>query len=162
MHAQRRGFTLIEVSLAVAVGMVILAASIFAYQQVNMSSRFAAAKQMSATIQTNIGMEKFRTGSAPAYDDLVTNMDSASKAYWPGDSSGFPADPVMGVDTVATYDSSLAAVDLGSSDAENMWDHPVFLDASYGKGGWLYDEDTGAFRINLSNKAYPEQRPSAW
>lgn len=163
MHVQRRGFTLIEVALAVTVGLMILAASVYAYQQVNQSSKFASAKQMVATIQTNIGMEKFRNGRPEALADFTDNRDSANKPYWPGETGGaFPADPVMGVSTVTAYDSTLAAIDLGSGTPESSWDNPIFQTAGMGQGGWLYDPATGSFRINLSNKDHPSQRPSSW
>jgi prepilin-type N-terminal cleavage/methylation domain-containing protein len=156
-----RGFTLIEVALAVAIGVTLLGASVMAYRGVQQSSRFAQARSMVGTIQTNIGMDKFRRGTPPTLAALQSNLDSAGKPFWPS-STAFPADPIVNDATISPFSSASAAVALTAGDAQNLWDNPVFTQSGYGNGGWLYDASTGAFRLDLSNQAYPDQRPGAW
>lgn len=177
--SRRPGLSLIEVTLGVAVGLLIMGSSVVAYQQIRTSSKFSAAKSMVGTIQTNIGMEKFRLGSAPPQTPapgataptgesvapaLQNNLDSASRAYWPAGvtARALPADPVMGLSTVMPYTSTASATPLAANAPSAQWDNPIFANSTYGKGGWLYDTRTGAFRINLSNQDYPEQRPGSW
>ncbi|HEY9724143.1 MAG TPA: prepilin-type N-terminal cleavage/methylation domain-containing protein [Oscillatoriaceae cyanobacterium] len=162
--SRRSGFTLVEVSLAIAVGLVLMAAGIYAYQGMQQSARFSQAREMVGTMQTNIGMEKFRLGSPPPLSEVQSNTDSTGKQFWSGTAAGsLPADPVMNQATIATFDSTASPVPLKSGDPQNEWDNPhMGSPAPVGQGGWLYDPNTGAFRINLSNRDYPDQRPGTW
>lgn len=175
----RLGFTLVEVSLAISIGLAIMAASVYAYRQVMEASKFSQAKTMVGTIQTNIGMEKFRAGTPPPLSpapgsspapsaavpaSLLTNTDSLGKAYYANSAVGnvLPVDPVMGLNTVTAYNSAASPTPLVAGAPTPQWDNPIFASPGTGRGGWLYDASTGAFRINLSNQAYPDQRPATW
>jgi hypothetical protein len=180
MDRKRAGLTLIEVTLAIAIGLVLLGGTVAAYNAVRASSAMSNARAMVGTIQTNIGMDKFRMGTPPpitapgaapwpASCSVTGNMDSTGKPYWPNApvSGQLPDDPVMGKHTVMTFTASDAPVAISTGASSDRWDNPVFAGtanqaAGYGKGGWLYDPSSGAFRINLSNDAYPADKPSAW
>lgn len=174
----RPGFSLIEVSLALSVGLMLIAGSVLAYNQINQSSRIQNAKTMVGIIQGNIGMEKFRLGVPPPFtprpsvspaQGVSLNRDSTGKQYAPqGTSTSLPVDPVRLVNTLYNFDSEASPVPLSAGAPTPEWDNPIFLSPSpsvapgYGNGGWLYDERTGAFRANLSNADYPDQRPANW
>ncbi len=172
----RSGFSLIEIALAVAVGLMVLGATVFAFNQVNASSKMANTKTIVGTVQGNIAMDKFRIGSPPPRTPVPgatpvlgvsINTDYTGTAYYPQASPGaMPNDPVTGYNDVLPYDSTATAVPLVAGAPTPQWDNPVFLSPGptpgYGKGGWLYDEATGSFRANLSNQDYPDQRPASW
>lgn len=165
MFQRRSGFTMIEVALAIAVGLAVIAGAVVAYNGMQTSAKFSQAKTMVGTIQTNIGMQKFRKSTPPTAEEVASNEDSTGKPFWPGTDPGdFPDDPITLSDAIATYDSTedataLVPADIGKTE---YYDNPIFQDAGMGKGGWLYDETTGTFRVNLSNKDYPEHQPSRW
>lgn len=184
MTQTRRGFTLVEVSLAVAVGLALMAASVAMFNSVQRGAKFSNAKSVVGTIQTNIGASKFRssTGSPPPFNAIATNMDpNTNKPFWPDSPGVLPPDPVYGVNGVLIFNSLATPGPLSVGDGQPVWDHPNFAGspvptppptfvapagytapAAYGRGGWLYDPSTGAFRVNLSNKDYADQRPGAW
>ncbi|MEB3222236.1 MAG: hypothetical protein VKS61_09180 [Candidatus Sericytochromatia bacterium] len=173
----RPGLSLVEVALALSAGLVLVAASVAAFRQVQASARIKTAQAMVGTIETNIGMDKFRLGTPPPtaatpspYSSsfgVQLNRDSVGKPYHPeGSPEALPLDPVTLQNAVLPYDSTASAVPLASNAPTPQWDNPVFLSPGpspgYGKGGWLYDSATGAFRINLSNQDYPAERPGQW
>jgi prepilin-type N-terminal cleavage/methylation domain-containing protein len=184
MTQTRRGFTLVEVSLAVAVGLALMAASVAMFNSVQRGAKFSNAKSVVGTIQTNIGASKFRsnTGSPPPFSAVAGNMDpNTGKPFWPDSQGVLPPDPVYGRNGVLLYNSLATPGPLAVGDAQVIWDHPNFAGSpvptppptfvapagytaptAYGQGGWLYDPSTGAFRVNLSNKDYSDQRPGAW
>jgi type II secretory pathway pseudopilin PulG len=177
MNSRRPAFSLVEVVLAIAVGLVLMSGTIAAYNAVRQGSQISQARTMVGTIQTNIGMDKFRNGSPPPMTpsaspsgvSVWTNLDSAGKAYWPNApvNGQLPPDPVLGKATLMPYSSTAAPTALAAGAPTEQWDNPCFYGsaaatAGYGKGGWLYDASTGAFRINLSNKDYPGDKPSGW
>lgn len=184
MSHNRRGFTLVEVALAVAVGLMVMAASVVMFNSVQRAAKFSNAKSVVGTIQTNIGASKFRspTGSPPPFSAVATNMDTVTtRPFWPDSPALLPPDPVHGVNGVLLYDSQATPGPLAVGDGQPVWDHPVFAGSpvptpppsfvapagytaptAYGQGGWLYDPATGAFRANLSNKDHADQRPGGW
>lgn len=172
-------FTLVEVALSVSIGLAIMAASVYAYQQVMEASKFSQAKTMVGTIQTNIGMEKFRAGTPPPISPapgaspapsaavpaaLYNNVDSMGKAYFSNSATGnrLPQDPVTGNNTLTAFNANASPTPLVPGAPTPQWDNPIFASPGAGQGGWLYDPNTGAFRINLSNQQYPDQRPGTW
>lgn len=177
MRRTRPGFTLVEAVLAISVGLLVLGATIVGYNQVHNSAAMTNARSTVATINTNIGMEKFRLGSPPPMTPapastssaaVSLNHDSVGKQYYPGAASPFalPGDPVYNDNTIQVYDSTASPTPLAAGDPTDSWDNPIFASTggspAYGKGGWLYDPATGAFRINLSNHDYPGDRPGSW
>lgn len=163
MFAARRGMTLIEIALAVTIGLALLIGSVYAYNQTKVSAEWSQAKTMVGTISTNIAMQKFRTGQPPTLAQLQSNTDNLGHPYWPQTNGVLPADPVSGSDSaIAQYSSASAAVAINPGDPQTSWDNPYFQTPGSGQGGWLYDPSTGSFRINYSNAQYPEQHPSTW
>lgn len=175
LHA-RLGFSLVEVALAIATGLMVLGATVYAFNQVNASSKLANYKTIVGTVQGNISMDKFRLGTPPPKTpmpsgspySIKTNTDSVGKPYYPQASVGaLPNDPVHGQNNVLTFDSTATAVPLITGAPTPQWDNPIFLTTTsespgYGKGGWLYDPATGAFRANVSNQTYPADKPGSW
>lgn len=170
---RRPGLTIVETVLSIAIGLVLMGGVVATYYSVRASSAMSNARSMVGTIQTNIGMDKFRLGTPPpmtpvpsasATTGVAINRDSTGKPFWPDSSLGttMPADPVTGRNTVMSYYSTLAPTALVAGDPTDRWDNPVFGSPAYGKGGWLYDENTGSFRINLSNRDYIADHPSQW
>lgn len=177
---RQKGFTLIEVALAVAVGLVVIAGAVYGYNATQASAKTTKARSIVGTVQTNIGMEKFRQGVPPSPEALFANRDSANNPFYPGvDGGTLPAEPLTGVNGMLRYNSNASPVPIAPGDPTPMWDNPVFAGsppptpgfvapagytqpAAYGKGGWLYDPTTGNFRANLSNKDYPAERPGGW
>lgn len=181
MFRIRRGLTLIETALAAAVGLIILAAAVAGFNYAQTSAKFSSAKSAVGTIQTNIAMDKFRTGSPPPFANVASNRDSLGKPLFPGTNGVLPGDPVYNVNGVLIYNSTVSPSPMAAGDPTPAWDHPNFAGSptptpptgftaptgytapsAYGKGGWLYDPNTGSFRANLSNKAYQDQRPGGW
>lgn len=179
MHTSqaRQGFSLIEVALAIATGLLVLGATVYAFNQANRASKMSQYKIIVGTVQGNISMDKFRLGTPPPWTaapttspySINTNTDSVLKPYYPQASVGaMPADPVYGYNNVLYWDKSTAtAVPLSPGAPTDQWDNPVFLDSTtqspgYGKGGWLYDPATGAFRANISNQDHPGDKPGSW
>lgn len=173
----RPGISLVEVVLAVTIGLTLIGGSVYAYQQTRSASRVKEAQMVVGVVQTNIGMDKFRLGAPPPLAATPSpypssfgvglNVDSQGRPYHPqGTGSALPADPISGLDTVLPFDSTATPVPLVSNAPTPQWDNPVFLTAGpspgYGHGGWLYDASTGAFRLNYSNQQYPAERPGAW
>ena len=168
----RPGFSLVEVALAIATGLMVLGASVYAFNQVNKASKTAQAKSMVGTIQGNISMDKFRLGTPPPYTPnpaatptygVSINVDSVGKPYYTQGTPGvMPTEPVTGKTTIMSFDSTATAVPLVAGAPTPQWDNPVFGSPAYGQGGWLYDPATGSFRANLSNQAYPGDKPGSW
>jgi hypothetical protein len=177
MPIRRAGVTIIETALAVAIGLVMMTGVIATYYSVRNASNISNARSMVGTIQTNVGMDKFRLGvpppitpvpSASTNTALSTNVDSVGKPFFPGGpaAGSLPNDPITNSNVLLYYDSTLSPTPLASNDPSERWDSPVFFSPSpnsgYGKGGWLYDPATGSFRINLNNHDYPGDRPGGW
>lgn len=174
-HA-RPGFSLVEIALAIATGLMVLGATVYAFNQANAASKLSQYKTIVGTVQGNISMDKFRLGTPPPKTPMPTgspygistNTDSVGKPYYPQASVGaLPGDPVFGYNTVLTFDSTATAVPISPGAPTPQWDNPVFTTTTtespgYGKGGWLYDPATGAFRANISNQTYPGDKPGSW
>jgi prepilin-type N-terminal cleavage/methylation domain-containing protein len=181
MFRRQRGFTLVEIALAVAIGLSVMAAAAAMFGSVQRGAKFSQAKSMVGTIQTNVAMDKFRQGSPPPFSALFANRDSSGKPFY-SNTTALPPDPISGYNGVLYYNSQATPIPLAAGDPNTVWDLPVFSSAQpsptppvgfappvgsqqpprYGRGGWLYDPATGAFRANLSNKDYSDQRPGAW
>jgi prepilin-type N-terminal cleavage/methylation domain-containing protein len=184
MLRNRGGFTLVEVSLAVAVGLILMASSVALFNSVQRGAKFSNAKSMVGTVQTNIGASKFRsaTGSPPPFSAVAANLDpNTGKPFFADTTGVLPGDPAYGRNGVILFDSTATPCPIAAGDPTPAWDHPVFKGSpvptpppgfvapagytaapAYGQGGWLYDPNTGAFRANLSNKDYQDQRPGGW
>ncbi|MEB3196732.1 MAG: hypothetical protein VKP62_05960 [Candidatus Sericytochromatia bacterium] len=173
----RAGISLVEVSLAIVVGLIVASASVYTYQQVRASARLKEAQMIVGTVQSNIAVDKFRLGQAPplaatpspyaSVFGVSLNVTSAGGNYHPqGGVNTLPADPVSGYSTVLAFDSQASPVPLVAGAPTPQWDNPVFLSPGpspgYGNGGWLYDQTQGAFRLNYSNQQYPAERPARW
>lgn len=134
MRTRQQGFTLMELTLTIAIAMVVLAGSIWALRQHNTEARVQQSKMMLATMRTQIASFRYRMGRAPTRQEIYAN----------GFISGMASisEPVSGVATI--YKTNAPA------DATASW------------GGWVYDEAAGTMSVNLNPVNHPGDSPSLW
>lgn len=146
----QRGLSLLEVALAVSVGLMLTAGGVYAYRQHMHATRVTQAKLMLATIRQEIAAHRYRTGTYPTADMLKQNKVTIA----PGNDRSFygpvgsplrdPLNPPM--DGAARSEiRTLPAEATGSP-----W------------GGWGYNPTTGTLEPNLDPEAFPGDRPSSW
>lgn len=161
-----KGFTLIEVLLAILVGSFIMAGTTAAYRQFNATAKINRAKAIIATMQSNIQAYKYRTGTPPSAGVLAHNNDDRNLAFYgsaltgntPADASvsatagmytstRLPPDPIYNNGTLyyVTTGTSSPAVSNGAS-----------------IGGWLYFCDVGRISLNALDEDIPDDPPSKW
>lgn len=92
MRAGQRGFTLMELTLAIAIAMVVLAGSMWALKQHNAEARVQQSKVTLATLRTQIASFRYRTGQWPTRAQIYAN------GFIPGVAS--VSEPVSGVATI--------------------------------------------------------------
>ncbi|HEY9898337.1 MAG TPA: type II secretion system protein [Pantanalinema sp.] len=85
MQGRQRGFTLMELTLTVAIAMVMLAGSMWALKQHNAEARVQQSKVTLATLRTQIASFRYRVGRFPKRSEIYANgfipgMASVSEA----------------------------------------------------------------------------------
>lgn len=148
-RSREAGFSLIELSLAIAIGLAILSASFWMVKQHNAEARIQQSKMMLATIRTQLATYRYRYGAYPTLQEMQRNWATPSANQFqivPGASrsaaelvtndGGFN-EPVSGVCSVRT------------------------ATATY-NGGWIYDPALGTIRVNLDPAAHPGDNPLLW
>lgn len=144
---RRAGLTLLEAVLAVAIGVVLLAAAMIAMRMRLTAARIHEAKAMLASIRNSIAAEHERTGAWPAAGpatatpSLASNTDDLGNPFWGAPGSTFPADPMGGGTNIYSPPTSTPST---------PW------------GGWTYSATDGTFAINLPDASYPGDPPSGW
>ncbi|MBU6430232.1 MAG: type II secretion system GspH family protein [Cyanobacteria bacterium REEB65] len=99
-----RGFTILEVALAIALGVALLASVATVFTQYSAQSRISQAKSFLATLRNNIAMYKYRTSSYPPDGAVgtITNVNSGAGQISVTDSvGGFPTTGFAGYVTQA-------------------------------------------------------------
>lgn len=143
MQNHQRGFSLLELSLSLAVGLAIIGASIFMYRQHMADARVQQTKMALATIRTQLAAYRYRTGQFPTLASMSANDAGGGQRLISGPglvtSQGSFSEPFSGIAYVYP---------AGTSQASN--------------GGWLYDPTTGAVTVNLSSPSVPGEDPSQW
>lgn len=144
------GFSLLELSLAIAIGLTILASSFWMLKQHNADARVQQSKLMLATIRTNLAAYRYRFGSYPSLSEFRRNWATPSTNQFqivPGASRDFDPvrngtfnEPVSGVMQVLTATTALNAY----------------------TGGWTYDPVAGTVSVNLDPAHYPGDNPVLW
>jgi len=116
--------------------------------------KIKTAKMMLQEVRKNIRMYKQRCGKYPPIvvpipecpGTITTNLDDLGQPFYLTKAGTFPADPVGNDNTVRAFA------------------------AATGIGGWLYDQTSGYFGIDLDNAKYGqsgtvyayEENPSDW
>lgn len=157
------GFSLLELSLAIAIGLTIMASSVWMLKQHNAEARVQQSKMLLATIRTNLAAYRYRFGTYPTITEFQRNWATPGSTEFqivPGASrspadilanSGAVNEPVSGV--MKVYDRRLAPPDgtrVGGPEAT----------ATY--GGWFYDADNGTVSVNLDADKFKGDNPTLW
>lgn len=152
------GFSLLELSLAVAISLTILASSFWMLKQQNSEARIQQSKMMLATIRTNLSAYRYRFGSYPSYTEFQRNWATPS-------ANAFQIIP--GASRSATeITTNGGAVNEPVSGAMRVYDRNPNrsggAEATTSYGGWLYDSTTGSASVNLDPSKYPGDNPNLW
>lgn len=132
MRARQSGFTLIELTLTIAIAMVVLAGSIWALRQHNGEARVQQSKMTLATMRTQIASFRYRVGRPPTRAEIYAN--------------GF----IPGLASVSESVSGVPTIFLTGEATGSTW------------GGWLYDQTAGTMSVNLNPANYPGDSPALW
>jgi len=140
-----KGLTLIEVLLALTLGVLLAIASIFGIRGYIKDSNYRKATMMLNVIRSNINTYRYKNGKYPSTATIVLNTGGQFYSDSPGT---FPGDPFSGISTINN---------------DNVTNSKLNPTAPY--GGWYYDITSGIFKINLLDSEYqylfPES-PSKW
>lgn len=172
MTNKSKGFTLIEVVLAIVISILAVIASVLAYGSFSRTMRYERAKTMLSSIRTGIEDERSRTNAYPAATgtySISNNKKTNNQAYYGNYSGPLQGDCNLNGVIDAT-ESSLPCDPLLNKSTLNLGTVAVGTTAAGTAGGWLYDSASGEFRINLPDaeygmtgtvRKYPEP-PSRW
>ncbi len=150
----QRGISLLEVALAVSVGLMLTAGGVYAYRQHLHSTHISQAKLMLSTMRQEIEMYRYRTGRPPTHAvlsanqyELVTGDPASRRAFYgkPGSPLRDPLHPPM----TAGLGSPIKNLRTGEATG-SPW------------GGWGYHETTGYLEPNLDPDQFKYDPPSAW
>ncbi len=138
MKRQRKGFTLVELAIVIAILGILAVVAIPKYQGMEDQARSSAAKAQLGTVRSAIGISYAK-----------------NKGTFPSTiSGGLFADGVMpSVVLGGTSNSSAVALDTASNSSA--------ITVSGTAGGWKYKPYTGEVRIN-STATDPANPPTTW
>lgn len=95
-----RGFTLIEVSLAIVIGVIVLAGGIVLFNQVKISSGNSAAADKVSALQTLVEEMEVRNYKLPRpadlYQNLVSRRSDVTQSPWGGPAGGLTGGAMFG------------------------------------------------------------------
>ncbi|GEM_PF-2057969 len=149
---RRNGFSLLEVTMALAISLVLMAAGTYAYRQHMRAAQINRAKVMLETIRQGIAMYRYRQGTfppigtliAPATPSLYANMDDLGQAFY----SLGPGVPLR--DPLIPPSGAGPSPIVQRGDATASW------------GGWVYDPLNGTIMPNLPGAEFPGDPPERW
>jgi len=160
---RQRGFTILEVVLAVSLGVLLIVGASAAFSAYRIQTNYNRAKMLLAGTRSNITMYRYRKGSFPKAGPVVgtctdgngndiacsicTNTDDQGNPFFPGSNPGtLPIDPVR---NIAAINDTLIA----NCAATPAWDSTGATSTTFpdDTGGWLYDPTLGVLSINLKN-----------
>lgn len=138
--AKQKGFTLLELTMVIAIALTLMAGSMWALNQHTYEARIQQSKMMLATLRAGISAYHYRIGTYPSERELlVSNKSSVGSSFsiCAALPAGAIAEPVSGIatNTIST--------------------------ASY-NGGWAYDPATGKIFVNLDPARFPGDNPNLW
>lgn len=149
------GFSLLELSLTIAISLTILASSIWMLKQHNAEARVQQSKVMLGTIRTNLAAYRYRFGTYPSINEMQRNWATPSVGasqfqIVPGASRAYDVtirgtfnEPVSGV--MRVYNRRAGSVEATTS-----------------YGGWFYDSANGTVSVNLDPAMFPGDNPALW
>lgn len=137
---RQKGFTLLELTMVIAIALTMMAGSMWALNQHTNEARIQQSKMMLATLRTGVSAYHYRTGVYPSERELlVTNVSTTSTpfAICAALPAGTISEPVSGIatNTIAT--------------------------TSY-NGGWAYNPASGKIHVNLDPARFPGDNPNLW
>lgn len=135
---RQAGFSLLELSLAIAIGLAILASTFWMMKQHNTETRIQQSKMLLATVRTGLEASRYRYGAYPPAASLSANDGGGGQRL------------VAGVATLSEPVSGMSRI-LTATNAANA-----------GTGGWVYDPTTGTLRANLNPASHPGDNPLLW
>lgn len=147
---QQRGISLLEVSLAVSVGLMLTVGGAYAYRQHAQSVRITEARLMLETMRTNI--QRYQVLNLNPANKPPTLATLRGNSYpVSGSPRGFygPAGSPYRDPLYPRHTDSAKIEPLGAGPAP-PW------------GGWRYNETTGELRINANPADFPGQNFNAW
>lgn len=160
-RGKSKGFTLIETALATAIGILVVIGSAFTFSAIKRQQRFDNAMMIVQTIRTSLDAEFANTGSFPSLADLGTNIMTSGEKYYK-----------INIGSMIGDCNNSGAIDAGT---EHELPCDPYLNVSQiiaggppvagpaQPGGWLYDQASGGFWINLADDQYVMPAvPSAW
>lgn len=166
MTRKQLGFTLVEVILAIVVGLVVMAGGFAAFHQFNETAKINRAKAIVATVQSSIQQFKYRTGTLPDTQvNIGLNKDDRGEPFYKStgtltnlvplgmpdghfSETNLPPDPIHGKTALYYSDDATPSV-VTDTDGKSL-------------GGWLYLYATGQFYLNVSDEDIPDDPPSKW
>lgn len=139
MKRQRRGFTLVELAIVIAILGILAVVAIPKYQGMVDEARSAAAKAQLGTVRSAIAISYAK-----------------NKGNFPGTAGGVPASGNL-FDGTLFADGIIPSIDIGTTNLNTV----VVGTTATTAGGWMYNAPTGKVIIN-SSAADPANPSSAW
>lgn len=132
------GFSLLELAMAIAISLTLMAGSLWALNQHNNEARIQQSKMMLATMRAGISAYHYRTGLYPSYGEIRSNTSTAAPfiPIFAALPHGTVSEPVSGIAECAAT-------------------------TSY-NGGWAYNHVTGKINVNLEPSRFPGDNPNLW
>ncbi|MNX81126.1 hypothetical protein D3C86_1128040 [compost metagenome] len=177
-HTRSGGFTLIEVSLALVIGIIVLGGAITLYNQVKVSAANGEAKSRALALAALVEEHASRSTNYPGLDELnalwkARRPDDANKNPWGGELSG---EPVDGEDDITQYDNSGSPIVIGDGEkvpgpAVTLADRGRFYYFRHPRNAafWLddfslagADEASGTVRVQGYGIAYVGPKGEKW
>ncbi len=143
-----RGMSLLEVSLAVSVGLMLTVGGAYAYRQHMQATRITQAQLMLETINMGIVRYHVRTGSYPTLAVLQSNNDGANRGFY--GPAGSPLRDPLYPPILETQSSPIKA---WTANAVAPW------------GGWRYypgPAPSAYVKPNFNPADYPGHDPNKW
>lgn len=142
---QSLGLSLLEVALAVSVGLMLTAGGVYAYRQHMKATQITQAKLMLETLRQGVETSRYRQGRYPTLAELDANSDAGGQRIY--ELGGRPRrDPLY-----------------PPMDAGDLSPIQTYAPPAAPWGGWLY-QDTPSMRLvpNLPDAGFPGDEPSGW
>lgn len=142
---QSLGISLLEVSLAVSVGLMLTVGGVYAYRQHMKATQITQAKLMLETLRQGVEMSRYRQGRYPTLDELDNNADAGGqRIYELGNRPRRdPLHPPMDPNEPSPF--------------------KAYAPPAPPWGGWLYQAASPMRLVpNLSDADFPGDEPSKW
>lgn len=144
----QRGISLLEVSLAVSVGLMLTIGGAYAYRQHAKNVRVTQAKMMLETMRLEIGRDRVLKNRPPTLAELKTNsFDGGKRGYY-----GAPGSPLR--------DPLYPPFD--SAQSSPIRDLATAANPTAPFGGWRYSATNGDLKPNFNPADFPGHDANSW